>query len=322
MPSTCAERARDQVARAASSSAAIDVSSVPLPSIGIEITATVSIRVDADVDRPVHQLGGEGLLAQVLDRPDDLGIGDVVGLDDDHERDLPARERGLHALVRLHDRQAVGDALDAAVDRVQPQAGDRERDQQPTGEHRRDERTPQHAVEDRRPRRATRRRRGGAGDATNGTRPFSTRSPSFESTAGRTVSEPSIATATTRIVPTANDMNVALPVRNMPGHRDHHGEPGDEHGAARGRGGDRQRGLVGVAGPPLLPLAAQVEQRVVDADREADQQDHRRDLLVDGEQLAHRPEDARASRTRPSGRAAAGHPPPPGRRTRRPGSAA
>ena len=51
---------------------------------------------------------------------------------------------------------------------------------------------------------------------TNGTRPFSTLSPSFDSTAGRTVSEPSIETATTRIVPTANDMNVALPVRNMP----------------------------------------------------------------------------------------------------------
>ena len=51
---------------------------------------------------------------------------------------------------------------------------------------------------------------------TNGTRPFSTRSPSFESTAGRTVREPSTATATTRIVPTANDMNVALPVRSMP----------------------------------------------------------------------------------------------------------
>jgi hypothetical protein len=50
----------------------------------------------------------------------------------------------------------------------------------------------------------------------NGTRPHSTRSPSFESTAGRTVSEPSTAIATTTIVPVANEMNVALPVMYMP----------------------------------------------------------------------------------------------------------
>ena len=39
----------------------------------------------------------------------------------------------------------------------------------------------------------------------NGMRPFSTRSPSFESSAGSTVSEPSIATATTIIVAIPND---------------------------------------------------------------------------------------------------------------------
>ena len=50
----------------------------------------------------------------------------------------------------------------------------------------------------------------------NGIRPFSTLSPSFESSAGSTVSEPSIATATTIIVPTEKDMNVLSPERNMP----------------------------------------------------------------------------------------------------------
>ena len=50
----------------------------------------------------------------------------------------------------------------------------------------------------------------------NGTRPFSTLSPSFESTAGSTVSEPSTAMPTTRIVPTANDWNTMLPAKNMP----------------------------------------------------------------------------------------------------------
>ena len=47
-------------------------------------------------------------------------------------------------------------------------------------------------------------------------RPRSTRSPSFESSAGRTVSEPSTAIATTMIVATPNEANVASPVRNMP----------------------------------------------------------------------------------------------------------
>ena len=50
----------------------------------------------------------------------------------------------------------------------------------------------------------------------SGTRIRSTLSPSFESRAGRTVSEPSIATATTRIVATPREAKVASPVRNMP----------------------------------------------------------------------------------------------------------
>ncbi len=50
----------------------------------------------------------------------------------------------------------------------------------------------------------------------NGMRPRSTLSPSTDRIAGSTVSEPSIATATTIIVPTANDMNVLSPERNIP----------------------------------------------------------------------------------------------------------
>ena len=46
--------------------------------------------------------------------------------------------------------------------------------------------------------------------------PRSTRSPSFDMTAGRTVSDPTIATATTVIVPVANDVNVGAPARYMP----------------------------------------------------------------------------------------------------------
>ena len=50
----------------------------------------------------------------------------------------------------------------------------------------------------------------------SGIRPFSTRSPSFDRTAGSTVSEPTIATATTIIVAIENDSNVLSPENNIP----------------------------------------------------------------------------------------------------------
>ena len=54
--------------------------------------------------------------------------------------------------------------------------------------------------------------------ATHGTRPFSVQ-PFWdrkESIAGSTLTEPSMATATTMIVPTPNEEKTALPARNMP----------------------------------------------------------------------------------------------------------
>ena len=50
----------------------------------------------------------------------------------------------------------------------------------------------------------------------NGMRPLSMRSPSLESMAGRTVSEPTIATPTTRIVPVAIEAKPLSPVKYMP----------------------------------------------------------------------------------------------------------
>ena len=50
----------------------------------------------------------------------------------------------------------------------------------------------------------------------NGTRPLFTRSPSFDRIAGSTVSEPTTAIATTRIVPVANERNVGAPPKYIP----------------------------------------------------------------------------------------------------------
>ena len=101
-------------------------------------------------------------------------------------------------------------------------------------------------------------------------RPFSTLSPSRESRAGRTVSEPTIATATTIIVPTEKDMNVLSPDEEHAGHRDQDGDAGDEDGPAGRRCGGRERGALAAAGGTLLALTPDVEERVVDADREPD----------------------------------------------------
>ena len=50
----------------------------------------------------------------------------------------------------------------------------------------------------------------------NGIRPRFTRSPSFESSAGRIESEPIRATATMIIAPTAIEVKMALPVKSIP----------------------------------------------------------------------------------------------------------
>ena len=52
--------------------------------------------------------------------------------------------------------------------------------------------------------------------AMNGTEPFMTLSPSLDSSAGSTVSDPITETATTRIVPVAIELNVLSPARYMP----------------------------------------------------------------------------------------------------------
>ena len=63
-------------------------------------------------------------------------------------------------------------------------------------------------------------------------------------------------------------------------------KPGDQHRSSRGGGGYLERFGGRAAMGAFLALAAQVEQRVVDADRQPDQQDHRADRGVDVQQVA------------------------------------
>ena len=132
----------------------------------------------------------------------------------------------------------------------------------------------------------------------SGTRTFSTRSPSQDSIAGSTVSEPIIATATTIIVPIANDMNVLSPEKNIPAIAIITVMPGDEHGAAGRRGGGLERRRLAPSRAALVALAADVEERVVDADGEPDQEDDLGDRLVHRDELARERDEPHASRTR------------------------
>ena len=90
--------------------------------------------------------------------------------------------------------------------------------------------------------RRARRRAAGAGRR-NGMRPFSTLSPSAASSAGRTVSEPRTAMATTIIVPIAKPHERLVAGEEHAGHRGHDGEAGDEHRAAGGGGCGLEGGL-------------------------------------------------------------------------------
>ena len=116
---------------------------------------------------------------------------------------------------------------------------------------------------------------------TSGTRPRSILSPIIDSSAGSTVIEPSIATATTRMPPVANDMNVGSLDRYMPAIAIITVKP--ETSTAR----PEVAAAASIAasllrpGSAFLALAPQVEQRVVDADGEADEQDDLVDLARD-----------------------------------------
>ncbi len=69
-------------------------------------------------------------------------------------------------------------------------------------------------------------------------------------------------------------------------HTDHHGEAGNHHGVT-GRTGRHREGVLGAASrDPFLPLPSQIEQRVVDADGHADEQDDGGGGTVDRHELS------------------------------------
>ena len=121
----------------------------------------------------------------------------------------------------------------------------------------------------------------------SGMRMRSTFGPSRCRAAGRTLREPIIAARTTIIVPAPIEANSELPLTNIPAIAISTVEPEIEHGLAGCAGCAEES--VGRREPavPLLALAPDVEQRVVDSDRHPEHEDDRAErLLVRRDQMA------------------------------------
>ena len=82
------------------------------------------------------------------------------------------------------------------------------------------------------------------------------------------------ATATTSIIPTASDTNSALPERNIPLMAIITARPETTTARPEVAAAISTASTTATPRGPLLPLTAEVEQRVVDADGHPDEQDH------------------------------------------------
>ena len=112
-------------------------------------------------------------------------------------------------------------------------------------------------------------------------RPLSTRSPSFDSTAGQHGERPSIATATTSIVPVANEVKAGEPARYMPAIAIMTVRPETSTACPEVAAAASIAASLSASGCALLAHPAQVEQRVVDAHGQPDEQDDVLDRLLD-----------------------------------------
>src|SRR5918997_1720751 len=197
-----------------SSTAAIDWLSVPLPAIGIEMLATVASLETAMVIGPCIRLLAR---ARVSSSAIALRTAGVSTLGTFTTTFAGRADPGNDCCMRLYVSTAGSDDGKVSAPGVtifSPSAGAASATMRP----------PERTAE------RTGRRRTRSTIApqifpspslhwslrTTGRRSQSTLSPSRESRAGSTVSEPTIAIATTAIVATAKDANIAAPVRNMP----------------------------------------------------------------------------------------------------------
>ena len=110
--------------------------------------------------------------------------------------------------------------------------------------------------------------------------------------AGSTVSEPITLNATTMIAPSAIEVNTSRPVISSPASEIITVRPETRIARPAVAAAMSSAAAGAAAAAPLLALAADVEQRVVDADGEADQQHQRAGRAAVGRELGDDAEDA------------------------------
>ena len=201
-----------------------------------------------------------------------------------------AGERLLHPLVRLHRRERLRERLRARLDHAELERGQRERDQEPAREDGGQERPAEDAAHDRTPDPTL---------AVVAAKPADERNPAPVDPVAEPRQQrrqhgqrPDHRHRDNRDRGDREGLEDRVTGEEHPGHRRHHGQAGDEHGAARGRGCGLQRGPLAAARRSLFAFSLQVEERVVDADREPDQEHERTCLVRHREDVAGAGDDA------------------------------
>ena len=219
----------------------------------------------------MHLAGGERAALEIGDAAAHRRSGHVVRRHDDHRRARRARERALDGAERLHDRQALRERVEARVRRVHVERRQGDDDEARDRDERGGAREAQRRAEDEIPHArlavaplqpAERAPVDAVAEAAE------ERGQHRERSDHRDEHDEDRAEAHRDEVARAGERHA--------GAGDGDGEAGDEHGAAGGRGGGVQR-LARLASPrPLLALAAEIEERVVDADRHPHEDDDAR----------------------------------------------
>ncbi len=210
---------------------------------------------------------------------------DVGSLDDDARRKGGARERLLHAVVGLDRRQRLRERVHARLHHAELDRRQREDDQEPAGQDGRQKRPAEDAVDDRAPDPAFAVVAAQAADQRNPKPVDPVAEPREQRRKHRQRAEHrrSRPRGSSR---SPNEAKILSPVRNMPAIAVMTVSPEIEHCAPGSRGGDLERVSFAAARRPLLTLALQVEERVVDTDREPDQEHDRGPLRRDRDGLA------------------------------------
>ena len=236
---------------------------------------------------------GDRSALQLGDRVSDLPRVHILRLNHHGRGDLASWKRRLHAVVGLHDGQVAWQVVGARQLRMHRERGDRQRDEQPAAEHRGEQRTAQRRAHDRAPEAPAAPVRGAPleplADERDAAALDAVAQRGENSGHDRDRAEHRDGDDDDR--PDAERRPDRVAREQHARHRDHHRQPGDDHCATRCRRRRRDRLERARAAGSLLALAAQVEERVVDSDGQADEQHDRRDRVVHRQDVAEEVDD-------------------------------